>query len=481
MSKTTIEYKGVVTTVEAGKSAVIRCEGDKMEDEVVVTAGSGGGGDNTPWDGDFTKTGEPTSGGSAPDINGIIREYKVNAGASVSAGDFVEFVNKWNSNGIFGEVSTEAVAACKLGNNTVFVAYKQGSALMGVVCVIDGNTITVGAETTLASAISSTIISALAVTDSNVFITYQSLTGSKTYVQCVICTIEGTTITTGELTSFIGANAYSVVLTDSKLLLVYASSGVKCKVCTIEGTTITLGTETTITSSNNSTFSATALTDSKVFVAYSSINYLYCNVCTIDGTTITVGTEKQVKYAPNATFHHSAIALTDSKVFMVYTSSTTVGIVYTIEGTTITAGTETTITSFTGLYVSAVALTNSKVFIAYRHYVSATSSLLEGVICTIEGTTITAGTPKAFEEVGRVSVTGVSAVAFSDSSVFVVSSGSLGIYAGATIEGTSITLDIESEEGIGTYIQPATSNLHNVGIAKTSGSEGETVAVYCAV
>lgn len=42
MSKTTIEYKGVVTTVEAGKSAVIRCEGDKMEDEVVVTAGSGG-------------------------------------------------------------------------------------------------------------------------------------------------------------------------------------------------------------------------------------------------------------------------------------------------------------------------------------------------------------------------------------------------------------------------------------------------------
>lgn len=42
MSKTTIEYKGVVTTVEAGKSAVIRCDGDKMEDEVVVTAGSGG-------------------------------------------------------------------------------------------------------------------------------------------------------------------------------------------------------------------------------------------------------------------------------------------------------------------------------------------------------------------------------------------------------------------------------------------------------
>lgn len=36
---TTIEYKGVVTTVEAGHSAVIRCEGDKMEDEVVIIAG----------------------------------------------------------------------------------------------------------------------------------------------------------------------------------------------------------------------------------------------------------------------------------------------------------------------------------------------------------------------------------------------------------------------------------------------------------
>lgn len=39
----TIEYKGVVTNVPTGKSAVIRCNGDKMEDEVVVTAGGAEG------------------------------------------------------------------------------------------------------------------------------------------------------------------------------------------------------------------------------------------------------------------------------------------------------------------------------------------------------------------------------------------------------------------------------------------------------
>ena len=45
------------------------------------------------WDRAFFKSDDAEIIGGL-DINGIIREYEVNAGASVSAGDFVEFVNK---------------------------------------------------------------------------------------------------------------------------------------------------------------------------------------------------------------------------------------------------------------------------------------------------------------------------------------------------------------------------------------------------
>ena len=43
---------------------------------------------------------------------------------------------------------------------------------------------------------------------------------------------------------------------------------------------------------------------------------------------------------------------------------------------------------------------------------------------------------------------------------------------GLIYTGLNIDDDILTQEGIGTYIQPATSRLRNVGIAKTSGTEG---------
>ena len=58
-------------------------------------------------------------------INGIIREYEVNAGASVSAGDFVEFVNKWGNINIFEDNSyVSNMSACRLNTNSVFIAYR---------------------------------------------------------------------------------------------------------------------------------------------------------------------------------------------------------------------------------------------------------------------------------------------------------------------------------------------------------------------
>jgi len=68
----------------------------------------------------------------AMNINGVIKQYKVNAGASVSAGDFVEFVNKYGS-GYFGSTTPIYLRACKVSERTVLAVYTYSGVLYGVV------------------------------------------------------------------------------------------------------------------------------------------------------------------------------------------------------------------------------------------------------------------------------------------------------------------------------------------------------------
>ena len=69
------------------------------------------------WDGSFTVEGEPTTGDEGLNLNGIIKQYKVNAGANVNAGDFVEFVRKCDE-GTFHSGTTSYLSASKLDIKT---------------------------------------------------------------------------------------------------------------------------------------------------------------------------------------------------------------------------------------------------------------------------------------------------------------------------------------------------------------------------
>ena len=88
-------------------------------------------------------------------------------------------------------------------------------------------------------------------------------------------------------------------------------------------------------------------------------------------------------------------ALIDSdKVFVVYNLGTTIyAVVCTISGTTITVGTATTIASNTNIvYKTSISgIQQGAVVVAFSNYISSSSSNLYTVVCTISGTTITAG------------------------------------------------------------------------------------------
>jgi hypothetical protein len=121
--------------------------------------------------------------------------------------------------------------------------------------------------------------------------------------------------------------------------------------------------------------------------------------------------------------------------------------------------------------ISAAALTDSKALIAYAD--NSNSDYGTAVVLTISGTTITTGTAVVFDYNFPKNI---SFVTFSATSAIVVYYNGTGAFANLSINGTTITTDATE---IGTYVQPATSRLHNVGVAKTGGTEGQTVDVYC--
>lgn len=403
------------------------------------------------------------------DINGIIREYKVNAGANVNAGDFVEFVNKCG-NGEFFTGAITYISACKLDNNRVLVAFNDGGNSnhgTAIILTINGTTITTGTKYVFHSA-SMNGFSAVALTDSKVLVAYSSTIGTF----AIILTINGTTISKGAYTKLSGSsgNVYlsAVALTDNKVLVAYNTNAV---VLTISGTSISLGNEKNFSNINSTNYytSAVALTDSKVLVAYSTSSTGRAIILAIDGTTISTGTI--TTFSSTVTTFNSAVALTDSKVLVAYNdggnSSYGTAVVLTINNLNITVGTPTVFRSNTTNYISVGALSETKVLVSF--YGSAQ-------VLTIEGTTITAGTAVIFNPSSTGGTYGSykSIIPFSANSALVVLVSDTGKYASLSIDDTTITVGDAS----GTFVQPATSNLHNVGIAKTSGAEGEMIEVY---
>ena len=432
--------------------------------------------ENSSWDQISSSIGNINTG---IDINGVIEQYKVQAGETISAGDFVEFVttNGTMSAGSpieFNIANTDYISAVKLNENKVLVSYNNNSHYgSAVILTINGTTITKGSPIVFNSA-GTYYISAVALNENKVLVSYRD-DGNSYYGTAVVLTINDTSITKGSPIVFESATTgyiSAVALNENKVLVSYRDDGnsdyYTAIVLTINDTSITKGSSITLGRGGAVYTSVVKLNENKVLVSYrdyGNSGYGTAIVLTINDTSITAGSP--IVFESASTYDISAVTLNENKVLVSYrdngNSSYGTAIVLTINDTSITKGSPIVFESANTTDISAVSLNENKVLVSYRdignsHYGTA-------IILTISDTSITTGSPIVFEYAQSICM---SAVTLNENKV-VVSYTDYGnaYYGTATIIST----------GINTSIKKATIRQNIKGVAQSAGSAGQTISI----
>lgn len=224
------------------------------------------------------------------------------------------------------------VATTKLTNNKIFVTISSSGStyLYGMVCTIDGIEITTGTKTQVGTKEDYIYnLSVVALNENKIFITYGSDSSSNYYLYGIICTIEGTGITRGistliGKTTFYESTATTVLLSENKVFVVrllnnnddYYLYGL---VCTIDGTEITTGTDTQLFKSKYSLeyskISAVTLDKDKIFIVDTKSEAL---VCTIEETTIKTIENAKLSNINDSIFYPSIARISKDKAFILY-------------------------------------------------------------------------------------------------------------------------------------------------------------------
>lgn len=263
-----------------------------------------------------------------------------------------------------------------------------------------------------------------------------------------------------------GSTISAVLLDESRVFIACSMDTYVCLygvVVTINGTKIAQGTITELNSTDYTgyTISAVLVEKDKVFIAHSSnmktssSNHLNGMVCTISGTTITAGSSTEISSNTYTGYSISATLLPDGNIFIAHSYGSSrylYGTVCSISGTTITAGTTTSIytTKQTGFSIATVVLDGARVFIAHSYE---TSYNLYAIVCTISGTTITKGSSTIVAGGSNYGYC-VSAELLPNGNVFLAHSGAADHYlygSICTISGTSITKGVTTLLVDGTY------------------------------
>ena len=252
---------------------------------------------------------------SGMNINGIIEDYYVYAGEKISAGDLVEYINGVASSVNYGTSAftlvgqigsnNSTMSASLLNDGNVFVVYGGMGDFYGVVVTVEGANIAPNTAVALSTTNNNAhSLSVVTLKNGNVFIVHSNYDKAPLYG--LVCEINGTTITVVTETQ-IGTAAYgswgTVTMTSSSVLLdngdVFVAhnygSGSYVQhlygvIVTINGTTITAGTDTALDTAEDQgcKISAKKLNNGNVFIAHGSgSSYLYAMVCTISETKIT--------------------------------------------------------------------------------------------------------------------------------------------------------------------------------------------------
>lgn len=425
-------------------------------------------------------------GGAFTMNNNPTRQFRVQAGTSVSAGEFVELINSWGAGNVYGTPS-EALSAVRLSDSRVVVLYTDSSKQAQAVLVSIGeSSVTVSTPLAFTNSKNTTRIAAAALQADRIIVAYNSdarsgrLTG-----ELLVLRVTDNALQLGPSYEFQEGNINCISITrmsDTQGLISYTtgSDAYACpgfaQVADISGTNISLGSTTN--------YAAFAFRQKVVALSASKALVVLCNpehdsdvagkaiVLTVSGTTVQKGTLYNFRNV--FIYDTTAAALSDTKVLVAYAtkaaSSSAYAEVLTITGNTVTAGTLVALEAgVAGSKPTIAVLSGTEALLTWN---SATGA--KAAVATINGATITIGaaaTVHTGSAVGKITT-----VATSENTVLTVyATSSATAYRGLDIDGTAVTA--ASGSG-GKLVQPATSNDAIAGVAKTSGAAGETVDVY---
>ena len=291
-------------------------------------------------------------------------------------------------------------------------------------------------------------------TSGKVVVVYED-SGNSNAVTAIVGTVSGTSISFGTPVQA-HTSAYFIDVASggaNKVVIAFRDDGnsnyAAARVGTISGTSISFGTKVTINSVTSQYFSITSASSGKVVISYqragSSPNGTAV-VGTVSGTSISFGSE--VAFGSNSTtLYSNTYDSTNDKVVISYRDSTNTearSVVGTISGTSISFGSPTAFESSNMAMplASVFDSTNGKVVIVYQDY--GNSNYGTAVVGTVSGTSISFGTPVVFNSTS----TDTTGATFdtTNGKVIIAYAGSSnhGTARVGTVSGTSISFGSES-------------------------------------
>ena len=337
-------------------------------------------------------------------------------------------------------------------------------------------------ETSVDTQLSSTdyagdVISAVQLDNSRIFIAHSY--SADYYLYGIVVTINGTTITAGtdtQLSTTYTARSISTQLLSNGNIFIAHDSGYSNyylygMIVSINGNTISAGADNKLnanTSTTGATISTQLLQNGNVFIAHSFTSYrLYGMIASINGNSISPGTDTRLSGTNNSGSTISTQLLQNGNVFIAHSYDSNYylyGIVCFINGTTITTGNDMEIektTPYSGSKdISTVVLPNNNIFIAHR---STGQAYLYGIVCTINGSLVFVnGTDTIINDSETYTGFKISAVALDDTRVFIIHSYSSSRYLYAvivTINGTTVTVGTDTQLNAETYSGNKISSL----------------------
>lgn len=448
------------------------------------------------------------SGDSGVAVNGIVEQYKVNAGATVNAGDFVEFIMKTQADEISAS-ATYRIVAERISNNAVAVLYKGLSAYHITVLSFNGTSVSTETVYTLPTA----AYTAMDVyNDNEIFVTYAV---DADGIYSTLLYFDGSTLVEKIGATYV-ANAYTFSsitcdkLADGTVVLFYTddsatSTSYKTTICrhivTIADGTMTYGDKVTIKkgsysngtlsgghTSNSAKIISQRIGENKVAMTYYNTVYSWSNysgsrysytystffyvVQYDDGVVgalenIAQSSTESDSYAQRALIcpidENTTALVTSSKVIILSISGTKATVLATqdIATTMLGSSNNTPKTQACRLSENRIAICSGAEFRVFQ-YEDGALILVHTVTVPIDGTT-----------------NALHIVPSSETSGVLFREGSTGAFISYEITADGVIFQENTNTTNGTYIQPATSRLYNVGVAVGYGAEGQTIGVYC--